>query len=65
VAGLKEVVAAVLSTVRDPRRDSTNDPVRRARETLLSDPARLQELEERIEQEMDEVLASALAEAPS
>ena len=65
VAGLKEVVAAVLSTVRDPRRDSANDPVRRARETLLPDPARLQELEERIEEEMDEVLASALAEARS
>ncbi len=65
VAGLKEVLAAVLSTVRDPRRDSANDPVRRTRETLLSDPARLQELEERIEQEMGLVLASALAEAPS
>ena len=65
VAGLKEVVAAVLSTLRDPRRDSTNDPVQRARETLLSDPGRLLELEERIEEEMDEVLASALAEARS
>ena len=65
VAGLKEVLAAVLLTLRDPRRDSTNDPVRRARDTLLSDPARLQELEEQIEQEMGRVLASALAEVPS
>ena len=42
VAGLKKVLAAVLSTLRDPRRDSANDPVRRARKTLLSDPKRLQ-----------------------
>ena|GEM_PF-4516508 len=65
VAGLKEVLAAVLSTLRDPRRDSANDPVRRARKTLLSDPARLQELEDQIEQEIRQVLASAFEEVPS
>ncbi len=65
VAGLKKVLAAVLSTFRDPRRDSANDPVRRARKTLLSDPVRLQELEDQIEQEISHVLASALAEVPS
>ncbi len=65
VAGLKIVLAAVLSTLRDPRRDSANDPVRRARKPLLSDPVRLQELEDQIEQKMSHVLASALAEEPS
>jgi acetoin:2,6-dichlorophenolindophenol oxidoreductase subunit alpha len=59
LAGLKEVLAAVLSTVRDPRRDSANDPVGRARTTLLSNPVRLRELEEQIEQEISHVLASA------
>jgi hypothetical protein len=65
VAGLKKVLAAVLSTLRDLRRDSANDPVRRARKTLLSDQVRLQELEDQIEQEISHVLASALAEVPS
>lgn len=65
LAGLKEVLAAVLSTLRDPRRDSANDPVRRARTTLLSDPARLEELEERVNQEISRVLASALEEPSS
>jgi hypothetical protein len=65
MAGLKKVLGAVLSTLRDQRRDSANDPVRRARKTLLSDPVRLQELEDQIEQEISHVLASALAEVPS
>ncbi|MGO9021200.1 MAG: thiamine pyrophosphate-dependent dehydrogenase E1 component subunit alpha [Syntrophobacteraceae bacterium] len=65
IAGLKAVIAAMLSTLRDPRRDSANDPVRRARKTLPSDPERLRELEDQIEQEISCVLASALAEAPS
>jgi len=65
VAGLKAVLAAVLATLRDPRRDAANDPVRRARSPLLSDPMRLQEAEDKIEQEVGRALASALAEAPS
>jgi TPP-dependent pyruvate/acetoin dehydrogenase alpha subunit len=65
LAGLKIVLVALLSTLRDPRRDSANDPVRRARKTLLSDPTRLLELEDQIEQDMSHVLASALAEVPS
>jgi pyruvate dehydrogenase E1 component alpha subunit len=65
MAGLKTVIAAVLSTVRDPRRDPTNDPVPRARATLQSDPTRLQELEDQIEKEISSVLTSALVEVPS
>jgi len=65
VSGLKTVLAAVLSTLRDPRQDLANDPVRRTRKTLLSDSVRLQELEDQIEQEISNVLVSALAEEPS
>jgi pyruvate dehydrogenase E1 component alpha subunit len=65
VEGLKTVTAAVLSTVRDPRRDPANDPLPRARVTLQSDPARLQELEDQLEREISNVLVSALMEVPS
>ena len=65
LAGLKTVMAAVLSTLRDPRRDPNHDPLRRARATLQSDPARLQELEDQLEKGIRDVLASALAEVPS
>jgi hypothetical protein len=65
LAGLRTVMASVLSTKRDPRRDAANDPVARARATLQSDPRRLQELEDRVEKEISNVLSSALAEVPS
>jgi TPP-dependent pyruvate/acetoin dehydrogenase alpha subunit len=65
IKGLKSVITAVLSTMRDPRRDSTKDPVRRARKSLQSDPIRLKELEDQVEQEISHVLASALAEVPA
>jgi acetoin:2,6-dichlorophenolindophenol oxidoreductase subunit alpha len=65
MAGLKTVIAAVLSAVRDPRRDLANDPVPRARTTLQMDAARLQGLEDQIEKEIRHILASALVETPS
>jgi pyruvate dehydrogenase E1 component alpha subunit len=65
LAGLKTVIAAVFSTLRDPRRDSANDPVRRTRAILRSDPLRLQELENRVEKEIREILASALVQESS
>jgi hypothetical protein len=65
MAGLKTIIAALLTTMRDPRRDPTNDPLPRARATLQSDPARLQELEDQLEKEISNVLASALMEVPS
>jgi len=64
-AGMKEVLEAARSTFRDPRRDQDNDPVRRLRMTLPSDPARLEEIEGRIEKEVQDALASALEEVPS
>jgi pyruvate dehydrogenase E1 component alpha subunit len=65
LSGLKTVIATVLSTVRDPRQDQTNDPVSHARAALQSDLARLRELEDQIEKEISNVLASALEEVPS
>jgi len=62
---MKEVLAATRSTFRDPRRDQDNDPVRRLRMTLPSDPARLEELEGRIEKEVQDVLALAVEGVPS
>ena len=65
LAGLRTVLAVVLTTLRDPRRDLANDPIRRARTTLLSDPVRLQEMENQVEQEIGDLFASALAEVRS
>ncbi len=65
LAGVRIVLRAVLATLRDPRRDPANDPVRLARKALLSDPVRLQALEEQVEQEIGQALVSALAEVPS
>jgi acetoin:2,6-dichlorophenolindophenol oxidoreductase subunit alpha len=65
LAGLKTVFGAALSTLRDPRRDSANDPLRRARTTLQADSLRLQELEDRVEKEIRKAVGSALGEVPS
>ena len=65
LAGLKTVIGAALSTLRDPRRDSANDPLRRARMTLQSDELRLQELENQVEEEIRKALGAALVEVPS
>jgi TPP-dependent pyruvate/acetoin dehydrogenase alpha subunit len=65
LAGLKTVMAAVLSTMRDPRQDQTHDPLSHARAVLQSDPARLRELEGQIEREISHILVAALVEAPS
>ncbi len=65
LAGLKSVLAAVLSTLRDPRRDSANDPVHRARTILQSDPGPLEELEGQVQAEINKVLASVISEVPS
>jgi len=61
-AGLKEVLSAVRSALRDARRDEDNDPIRRARQPLETEPERLKDLEDRIEGEVGEVLETALEE---
>ena len=63
LSGLKTVLTTVLSTLRDPRQHSKNDPVRHTRTKLDSDAASLQELEDQIEKEVSSTLASVLEEA--
>jgi pyruvate dehydrogenase E1 component alpha subunit len=62
LSGLKSVLGAVLSTVRDPRRDQANDPISHTRITLSSDSKRLKQLEQQIEKEINEILESVLGE---
>ena len=62
LAWLRLVASTLLATLRDPRRDSENDPVMRTRIALGSDTARLREMEDRIEREISDVLSSALQE---
>jgi len=61
-AGLRVVISAILTTLRDPRRYTTNDPVMLTRAALKSDSARLRELENSTEQEITKVVSSALQE---
>lgn len=63
--GLKEVLVALLTTLRDPRQKSDNDPVFLARKALLSDRIRLEKLENEIEEEINYLLGLALAEEPA
>jgi len=62
LAGVRLVLSTILSTLRDPRRTSSNDPVLRARAGLLSDPERLNGLDNRIQAETSAVVTSALHE---
>jgi acetoin:2,6-dichlorophenolindophenol oxidoreductase subunit alpha len=63
--GLGMVFGIVIAALRDPRRDPDNDPIRRTRLLLRADPGRLQRFEDQIRMEMDELLASAVAEGTS
>lgn len=63
LAGLRGVMAAVLATLRDPRRDAGQDPVARARKALVSDLARLGALEDGIANGVDATVAAVLSEA--
>ena len=65
MTGLKTVMASVISTLRDPRRDPMNEPLAHTRSTLQSDPARLKELEDQVEKDINNVLTTVLGEVPS
>ena len=60
--GVGALAAALMSTLRDPRRDARNDPVRRARSRLESMPERLRDLEEQAARETEALVASVMAE---
>ena len=61
VAGLRKVLGAVFSTLRDPRHDPASDPLLRAREQLEGDPRRLRDIEESVTDEVTAALKAALA----
>lgn len=63
--GMKKVLAAVLSTLRDERRDPTSDPLRRTRQDLTSDLPRLNSLEDNAKSEIATIIALALEDAAS
>ncbi len=62
VAGVRTIMASVISTWRDPRRDITLDPLKRTRTILQSKIDRLNELERQVEVEMENILTTALIE---
>jgi acetoin:2,6-dichlorophenolindophenol oxidoreductase subunit alpha len=62
LTGVKTILAAVFSTLRDPRKDSANDPVKRLRTTLQLDPIRLKAIEDQVDQEVNNALEIALKE---
>ena len=62
VSGLKSVIGAVLSTLRDPRGDPDNDPVKRTRKDLEPDQERLQALEDEIERKVGNIVELTLKE---
>jgi pyruvate dehydrogenase E1 component alpha subunit len=61
-AGFRDVLRTVLSALRDPRRDSANDPLQRTRKGLPADPKRLQKLEADVEGEINRVIDSVSEE---
>ena len=61
--GMKVVVSTIISTLYDPRQNSDNDPIMLARNTLMSDPVQLQELDKQIEAEISTLVNIALHEA--
>ena len=65
LAGVGEIMNAVLSTWQDSRRDVASDPLQKSRAHLQSEPGRLKELEARVESELETILASALEETQS
>lgn len=62
LAGIKLVLAAVFATLRDPRRDPMNDPLKRSYSILSTDPIRLKDLEDQVEQDVLNVLSSVFVE---
>jgi pyruvate dehydrogenase E1 component alpha subunit len=63
LTGLKMVLAALLETLRDPRKDPANDPVKRARQNLVSETEKLERLETAIQSEIEHILEAALPES--
>jgi pyruvate dehydrogenase E1 component alpha subunit len=62
VSGLSVLTSAILRTIRDPRKDSENDPVVFTRKMLEFDRRRLGELENSIAKEISGIVQSAIGD---
>ncbi len=60
LAGVKIITSALYATMRDARLDLANDPLHRARLALQAEPERLYDLESQVEQEVNQITATAL-----
>ena len=65
MAGLVMILSAILTTIRDPRQDKSNDPIFRARAKLAQNATRLLELETSIQGEIQALFSTALQEVPA
>jgi len=62
LAGMRIVLSAIMKTLRDERQQASNDPIIRAQNVLMLDPAQLKEMDERIDEEISTALKAALSE---
>ena len=65
MTGLKSIMSSVISTLRDPRQDHDNDPVLHTRSVLKSEEIRLKTMEERIAEDIHNILTTVLGEVQS
>lgn len=65
ITGLKTVISAVLSTLRDPRQNPAGDPIQKTRAVLQTDTDRIQLLEDNIQKEVTDNVTSVLSEVQS
>jgi len=65
LSGMNSIISTVMATLRSSRRESRKDPLFLAREHLHSESTRLKELEDKVEQEINQILASVLEEETS
>jgi pyruvate dehydrogenase E1 component alpha subunit len=65
LAGMRIVLESIFAALLDPRQDSSNDPIVRARLSLASEPERLEALEAAVRDEIDTLLVFALSEVPA
>lgn len=65
LAGLRQVLRAMIETVRDPRADRANDPVQHARRQLSANPGRVHQIEDEVAARIGRLLDRALAQEPA
>ena len=60
--GMKIIISKLLTTLRDPREDPSQDSIFRIQARLLSDPERLHDIDQRVQAEISAVMVDALRE---